>query len=276
MPEALQSAPVTPHAEGRYGGATAWRRYGRGSPVVLIHGVGMSQSVWAPQLSAFLGRYEVITYDLLGHGDSAMPPSGAVLADYSAQLLVLVDALDVERPCIVGHSMGALVSLDFALRHPQRCRAVAALNAVFCRSPEQRRAVMKRAQALREAGGTGNLDETLRRWFGEPVPQHLRAAAEQVRRMLEEVDAEGYARTYAVFASADAAHAEQLPKLACPALFATGDGDPNSTPDMSRNMAGLVPGARQVVLEGARHMMTVTDPERVNAMLLDFLAGAIL
>jgi pimeloyl-ACP methyl ester carboxylesterase len=74
-----------------------------------------------------------------------------------------------------------------------------------------------------------------------------------------------------VFASADAEHASSLRSLRMPALFTTGDGDPNSTPAMSRAMAEQVAGAELAVLPDTRHMMSLTDPQRVNALLIDFL-----
>jgi len=77
-----------------------------------------------------------------------------------------------------------------------------------------------------------------------------------------------------VFSTADAAHAALLPRLVVPALFMTGEHDPNSTPDMSSVMAGLVPDGRAEVLSGERHMMTLTAPKRVNAALRYFLGAS--
>lgn len=262
-----------PRASGTTPSGTAWRRYGQGRPVVLVHGVGMQQSVWAPQIEALSREHDLITYDLLGHGHSVLPPAQAQLSDYTAQLGALLDDLGVPAAAVVGHSMGALVALDFAVRHPDRCLATVAMNAVFCRTPEQRKAVTQRAAALRDVGHEANVEDTLQRWFGAPVPDSLHAAAQLSREMLAGVNAEGYARTYAVFASADATHADSLTGVRTPCLFITGELDPNSTPEMSQAMAQRVPGARLDVLPGARHMMSLTDPERVNAALVHFLSS---
>ena len=84
----------------------------------------------------------------------------------------------------------------------------------------------------------------------------------------------GYARTYRLFASSDAAHVDRLSGLQPPALFLTGELDPNSTPVMSEAMARLAPRSRLDVVPGARHMMNLTHADRVNASLRRFLAGA--
>jgi pimeloyl-ACP methyl ester carboxylesterase len=168
--------------------------------------------------------------------------------------------------------MGALVALEFALAFPARTRRVGALNAVFRRNEQQRAAVMDRANAL-GAGGRPDVDVTIERWFGNPVPAALLANAACAARLLAEIDPVGYARTYRLFATSDAVHADRLSGLVPEALFMTGELDPNSSPQMSTAMARLAPRARLDILPGARHMMTLTHPQRVNASLRSFLMG---
>ncbi|NPT56939.1 alpha/beta fold hydrolase [Paraburkholderia elongata] len=242
--------------------------------VVLIHGVGMNQTVWSPQIEALTANYQVVVYDMLGHGDSALPTVAPTLDEYASQLEALLDTMRIERAHVVGHSMGALVALEFALKHPQRTLSVAALNAVYDRTPAQREAVMTRAATLGDAPLDTGVDATLSRWFGDPVPGHLTQAAQAVRGLLLSVDPVGYARTYRLFASSDDAHVGRLASLAVPALFLTGGCDPNSSPAMSRAMAAATPFGRAEIIANERHMMNVTDPEGVNERLLAFLAEA--
>lgn len=276
MPESERLPRSTGTADG-----TAYRLYGpdasAGSPgtaaMVLIHGVGMQQDVWAPQVAALAGERCVLTYDLLGHGASRLPREDATLGDYAGQLLALLDHLRLGLVDVVGHSMGALVALEFALSHPQRTRRVVAMNAVFRRSAEQRAAVRQRAQALQRAGVDATIDGTIERWFGDPPPAPLAATARQVRGFLADVDPIGYARTYRIFAESDEVHQQRLRQLAMPALFTTGEFDGNSTPAMSAAMAELAPQGRLDVVAGARHMMNLTDVPRVNGMLREFLCA---
>lgn len=251
---------------------TAFSVYGAGEPLVLIHGVGMGQAIWAPQVAEFARDYQVIVYDMLGHGGSDVPPADVELKDYANQLAALLDHLGIASANVVGHSMGALVALEFALNHPERTLRVAALNAVFMRTPAQRAAVLERAEALKHTGVAATVDSTLARWFGEPVPAGLAASANLVRRFLTEVNPLGYARTYGLFASSDAVHAAGLPTLTPPALFMTGEFDPNSSPEMSQAMAELTPQGRLDIVAGERHMMNVTAPDAINQRLRAFLA----
>lgn len=251
---------------------TAYSVYGAGEPLVLIHGVGMEQDAWTPQISALAGEYQVIVYDMLGHGGSRIPDEGVMLADYAAQLAGLMDHLGLPAANVVGHSMGALVALEFALTYPARTLRVAALNAVFLRTPEQQAAVLARAAALRDIGVQATVDSTIARWFGDPVPPALQESASLVSSILARVHPQGYARTYRLFASSDRVHADRLATLAMPALFMTGEFDPNSSPSMSQAMAQRAPLSTLDVVPGARHMMNLTDPQRVNQGLQKFLS----
>ena len=251
---------------------TAYSVFGRGEPLVLIHGVGMQQGAWAPQVQALSDKRQVVVYDMLGHGGSILPPREARLADYAAQLTELLNHLDVGAANVAGHSMGALVALEFALRYPARTLRVAALNTVYKRSSEQRAAVMERAAQLEAGAARATASAAIDRWFGVPVPPALQAEAAMVGDFLAQAQAVGYARTYQLFASSDTAHAGRLAQLGMPVLYATGECDANSSPDMARAMATETPGAALEVLPGARHMMNLTDAAPVNAMLLRWLA----
>ena len=164
----MSESVATPgRADCNRAGATAYTDHGpRSAPVVvLIHGVGMNQAVWDAQLQDLAVDHRVLTYDLLGHGQSALPPEPTLLADLANQLVMLLDTLGLDRVTLIGHSMGALVALEFALSFPERVSALVALNAVFQRTAEQRGAVIDRAEQIaRDQTLTGN-QETVARWF---------------------------------------------------------------------------------------------------------------
>lgn len=250
---------------------TRFSRTGAGRVVVLIHGVGMNAAVWAPQIEALARHFDVIAYDTLGHGGSSLPARDVQLEDYALQLRALLCALGVAKAALIGHSMGALIALEFALTHPEQASHVVAMNAVFRRTPEEKQAILGRAQQLDRAGDKVDWSSSIARWFGEPVPPHLRGSADRVRDLVASLDAEGYKRAYRLFAASDEAHADRLARLAVSALFLTGEEDPNSTPDMSRAMARLAPQGMAEILTGERHMMALTAPDAVNARLLAFL-----
>ncbi|WP_027167689.1 alpha/beta fold hydrolase [Mesorhizobium sp. WSM3224] len=250
---------------------TGFIRAGSGAPVLLIHGVGMDAAIWQPQIASMQGRFDVIAIDMLGHGASPLPPENANLSDFADQAIRLLDHLGLDRVAVVGHSMGALVAQELALQAPSRVGSLVCLNAVFRRPPELAQAVHERAAALGGPGDPSAIAATIARWFGNPIPPLLADAAATARSALESVDAEGYARTYRLFAHADTEHTDRLADLSAPALFMTGSEDRNSTPAMSAAMARLAPAGQCLVLSGEKHMMTIASPQKVTQRITAFL-----
>ena len=250
---------------------TGFIRAGSGTPVLLIHGVGMNAAIWQAQIELMQDRHDLIAIDMLGHGNSPLPPENATLSDFAVQAIRLLDHLGLASVSIVGHSMGALVALEIALRASSRVSSVVCLNGVFRRPEALAQAVRERAEALGSHGDPSAIAATLARWFGDPIPATLADAAETARVALEGVSAEGYARTYRLFAHADTQHVDRLAGLAAPALFMTGSEDRNSTPAMSAAMARLAPRGQCLVLSGERHMMTIASPGKVTQHLMAFL-----
>ncbi|MEO0632632.1 MAG: alpha/beta fold hydrolase [Pseudomonadota bacterium] len=235
---------------------------GAGATVVMIHGVGLRAEAWNAQADALSSRFRVIAVDMPGHGDSPLVRGAAQLSDYADDILAALEA----PALVVGHSMGAMVALDMALRSPL-VAGVAALNAVFQRDPDAARAVQDRANAL---DGTTRPDPTgtLLRWFGTAASPERDACATWLGCM----DPGAYRAAYTVFAHENGPDPSALATLPCAALFMTGAEEPNATPAMSHAMAGLAPNARAQIVPGAAHMMPMTHPRMVNAALHNFAA----
>ncbi len=248
---------------------TAFRDEGQGEAIVLVHGVGLNADAWQPQIAVLSRTHRVITMDMWGHGESERASYPAQLENYAEQVSDLLDALGIEAANIIGHSMGGLVAIAFALAHPSRTLRLGVLNSVYKRSKEQRRAVLARARGITSSQSVGDIEQPLERWFG-PRPQQS-AVSQEVRAWLAHADPAGYATAYQVFASGDEAFAGRLAALTMPALFATGSGDANSTPAMAQAMAAASLRGKALVIEDARHMMNLTHPEIVNAALVGLL-----
>ncbi len=246
--------------------------------MLLIHGVGMRADYWIniePQLAR---HFSLTVIDMPGHANSPrLEADHPDLADYTDQIsAVLSDA----RPAIVvGHSMGALIALDLAVRYKKKVSGIAVLNGVYRRTSEALAAINARVAELTQAISTDSAPvtdpaATLERWFGA-APEGINADASKACRVwLNAADPIGYRDAYRAFARADAPTDQQLTKVTCQALFMTGSLEPNSTPEMSQRMSQLVPGSRCYIVEGARHMMSMTHGDQVvQALTRCFLPG---
>lgn len=246
----------------------AYHERGTGEPLVLIHGVGMRLEAWQPQIEALADKWRVIAVDMPGHGESTALPKGSDLKAFVAWFGTFIDALGLERINVAGHSMGALISGGAVASYPSRIRRVALLNGVFCRDKAAKAAVMARAAAIETSGI--DIDGPVKRWFGDDEASKLPRAL--TGAWLGHMDRHAYATAYGAFAGGDATYAYAWPKVGCPALFLTGSGDPNSTPEMARQMAALCPHGVARIIEGHRHMVNLTAPIAVNALMREWLA----
>lgn len=248
-------------------GTLGYREAGRGIPVVLIHGVGLQSAAWTPQIEALSDTHHVIAVDMPGHGRSSPLPEGAQLPEFVEWLRQVLTTMDLGRISLAGHSMGALVAAGYAVCCPDDVERVALLNGVYCRSPEARAAVEARADQI--GCGSFDLKTPLDRWFGDSMSEL--AARKEVEGWLSNVDPTGYATAYGAFARGDRTYADRLRDIICPFLAITGDGDFNSTPAMSAEMAAAVPRGQSKVIKGHRHLVNLTAPDQVNAALKDWL-----
>lgn len=241
---------------------------GSGEVVLLLHGVGLRLEAWEPQIKALSTAYRVVVPDLPGHGESEPLAHGATLDDFVDWALALLDDLKVDVANVAGHSMGALIAGGMVATAPQRVLRVAVISGVFKRSPEARAAVMERARKF--ALGRIDPDKPLQRWFSDD--ERDSDAYRLTRQWLSLVNPEGYAAAYEAFAHEDSRYANDWSHVECPALFLTGMRDRNSTPDMARAMGAQAPRGEVRLVEGHRHMVTLTAPEQVNAELQQWLS----
>ena len=228
-------SPEVLHESGYDSIGTHYTRFGpEGAPVVvLIHGLGMDHGFWQPQMAAFAGVFQVLAYDILGHGDSPMPDEDVSMDDMVDQLHGLMNDLEIGEAHVVGHSMGALIATGFALAHGDQALSLAGLNGVYDRPRDVRVAAEARAAEIMAGGSAGGNAATFKRWFGEAPGDDQQEAIAWIKAKLEDNDPAGYGLVYSLFSRSDDAYAGKLGDLECRALFLTGALDPNSTPAMS-------------------------------------------
>jgi pimeloyl-ACP methyl ester carboxylesterase len=100
---------------------TYYERRGNGPPVVFVHGVVMSTTMWARQLATLSDEFTTVAYDVRGHGRTGgSPVEPYSIALFAEDLDALLTALDIERPVLCGLSMGGAVVQTYAARHPER------------------------------------------------------------------------------------------------------------------------------------------------------------
>lgn len=239
--------------------------------VVLIHGLGLRRACWQWQVPVLSGQYQVLTYDLWGHGDSPAAPETPSLAVFASQLADLLDDLGIEEAAIAGFSMGGMICRRFAMDYPNRASALAILHSPHARNREAQAAVEARVAQAREQGPESTVENALERWFTEPFRIANTDVMDLVRSWVLSNDRSSYPQNYHVLAHGVTELVAPNPPIEVPTLVMTGDEDFGNGPEMTHAIAAEIEGAEAVVLPGLRHMALAEDPDTFNAKLLSFL-----
>ena len=107
------------------------------TPIVFVHGVGLTKEIWEPQIG-FFKDYNTLTYDLLGHGKTSLKKSKVSFEDFSKQLVRLINELNFNKIHLVGFSMGALIARHFASEHSDKLNSLKVILTLLAHSIPQR------------------------------------------------------------------------------------------------------------------------------------------
>lgn len=225
------------------------------SPVLLLHALGVSRSVW--DLSAAPAHRSVDALDLPGHGDAARlsePTSVdawaiAVADDIGLGALAPVD--------LIGMSLGGIVAVSVATNHPELVRSLT-LVATVATYPDRMRAMWAdRAHTVPTTGTGPVVDPTLHLWFTDQAVRTDRGAVRRVRRELSAISPAGYADACALLATVDIGN--RLPRIAAPTLVLGCRQDGDAFVTGAQAIAGAIPGATLDWLPG-RHGSALEYP----------------
>lgn len=242
--------------------------HGVGQPLLFIHGLGSSTRDWELQVPEFSKTYQVITFDLRGHGKSDKPAEPYSISMFASDTAGLLKALGVESAHVVGLSLGGGVAFQLAIDSPALVRTMVIVNSapeLVVRTFKDRLGIWQRFAVVRLLG--------MRR-MGEILSKRLFPKAEQapLRTTFVERWAENDPRAYqnATRAMIGWSVMDKLGSIRCPTLIVSADQD--YTPvALKEAYVKLIPNAQLVVIPDAHHATPVEQPEKFNAALKDFL-----
>lgn len=266
---------VTP--DGQPGFDLAYEQRGSGEPVVLLHGIGHHWQAWEPVLSILSASCEVTAIDLPGFGASPELRDGVSyeLDSVIPLLGAAFDALELERPHVVGNSLGGLLALELARQG--HARSVTALSPAGFWSGAERRYAYAVLMGMR-AGAKGIPDALLQR-IARSAPGRAALTgtiyARPGRRSPESVVAEtrsmraatGFAPTLEVGRSPDVIFKQDIPDV--PVTIGWGEKDRLLLRRQGTRAKKAIPGARLVPLPGCGHVPMNDDPALVSRLVLE-------
>ena len=248
---------------------------GSGEPVLLLNGGMMSIAAWQSIADRLEPSFPVLRCDFRGQTLTPGEPEPRLEA-HVADVISLLDSLSLERVHVAGASLGGIIALLLAARHPDR---VASLMAITTTDRVTER-MWEGTQLLREAarqgaeGGDGGrvLDLLLPTTYTAEFLQKQRDGLAFHRRWVASLPPVWFRGLTAILSALEGLDlTPELPCIACPALVVAGELDATFPLEHSRALADGIPGARLEIVPGAAHGLVVEQAGRVADILLEFL-----
>jgi pimeloyl-ACP methyl ester carboxylesterase len=245
MPQPRESGMATVNGIRMY-----YAVYGKGPPVLLIHGGLGHADIWGFQVPALAKDHKVIVADSRGHGRSTRSQQPFSYAQMADDYLALLDFLKVDKVALVGWSDGGIIGLDIAIRHPERLSRLFAFAANY--TPE----------GTYDVANSSTFDAYFARARRDyaalsPTPGEYDDFVKQISKMW--VIEPRYSK-------------KQLRAITVPTMIFDGDHDEAIKPEHTREIAELIPGASLVIMKDASHFAMWQKPEEFNATVRKFLA----
>lgn len=259
------------------GGHLFTTAHGRGPAFLFVHGFAMTSRVWTKQFRDLPhAGIRTIAFDHRGHGASTAPMADTSVDNLADDVRVVVEGLDLRDAVVVGHSMGGMALLAFAVRYPEvaaaRLRGMVLVSTAarlgVAQIPLLGRALVPFAAGFVRSGTWSRSDWSgvaARLLFGrDPVPSQVDLARAMLASARDETVV-GCARALASFDLTG-----HLGRVAVPTLVVNGTADLLTTPGDARRLARAIPDARLELVAGAGHMVMLEQAERLGALLCGF------
>ena len=253
--------------------ALAYDLRGRGSPLVLIQGVGVGRWGWEPVAARLARRFQVITIDNRGIGASDTPPGHYSTRAMANDVLAVLDHAGIQRASLVGTSLGGMIAQELALAHPERVDKLV-LVATIPGGPRSRPMPLGTTYLLASAPfmtSKAKLREFVQTTLGPTtLRRRPKLARRLVARKLAHPQPESAWRAQTAAGVLFNPLGRQL-RITQPTLIIQGDADKVVAPGNADVLAGLVPDARVQRFHGAGHLLYWEQPKRFVRAVTDFL-----
>jgi pimeloyl-ACP methyl ester carboxylesterase len=246
----------------------AYYERGKGSVVILIHGLGADSHHWAANIDELSPNFRVIALDQIGYGQSDKPLMRYTVENFSNYLHAFLLALKIPKASLVGSSLGGWVALDFTLRHPQMAEKLVLVDAAGLRPT----AALKWPE-----GGRKTLSPPNTRWFFDLMAANREWATTDLgpnafERHVQNGDSYTVASSVAEMFTGREFEDKKLGKVHVPTLIIWGRDDMLIPLAMGEELHKGIAGSQMIVIDGTGHIPMVGKPMEFNEAVRKFLS----
>jgi 2-succinyl-6-hydroxy-2,4-cyclohexadiene-1-carboxylate synthase len=251
---------------------------GEGDCLILIHGFSDNLSLWYNQVPEFSKQYQVLTLDVRGHGQTETPDGEFSINLFAEDVRELLNALQIEKACVLGYSMGGRIALQLALNHPESVTGLVFANsgiagAGYQMSEEQMKEMTERRQQMIEMFDTGDIERIADTMTERSMSPGIRDAKPALFQRYKEIKMQNSPRYYTPIMQAMMASAADPPDLGqikCPVLIIAGERDEFMPLDIAEYMKKTLHKASLEVFPTG-HASALETPKEFNRAVLDFM-----
>jgi len=251
-----------------------FEEHGRGSPVVLIHGLAGDASAWKAQIARLEKGYRVIALDNRGAGRSSAPDYPYTIRHFADDTVGLLDVLGITEPAhIIGRSMGGAVAQEIALAYPERVRSMI-ITASFGKLDRYGYRILDSINEVVKAQGYGPAAKIQSLFFFPPA--YFNEHKDQMdvfETALANTDRPIHGYTNSTHACLTHDALDRLSQVNCPTLVLAGGQDVLCAVGASQQIAHRVPGCELKIYEEASHFFLIQCFEESMRDIEEFLAA---
>jgi 3-oxoadipate enol-lactonase len=238
-----------------------------GLPLIFANSLGTDFRIWDPLLPHLPPGLRIVRYDMRGHGLSDAPAGDYWMGDLVADAANLLESLGITDAVFVGLSIGGAVAQGLAAERPDLVRALVLLDTAAKLGTED--GWRDRIAKVRAGGIDAIADGILRIWFTRAFRAEKPDELAVWRNMLTRTPLDGYCGCCAALSGMDLR--ESTARLRLPVLVAVGEEDGSTPPDLVRETAESIPGARFEIIRGAGHIPCIEQPQALGALITKFM-----
>ncbi len=237
--------------------------------VVLSHSLGSSMVMWEPQLEVLEPFFQVLRYDMRGHGHSQVVKGAYSLELLGDDVIGLMDVLEIENAHFVGLSIGGMIGQGLGLSHAQRL-----LSLTLCDTapilPEEAKPLFRERMEMAQSQGMASLVEgTMARWFTPSFLEKAPPMVGQIRAQIQATPVEGFIGCSHAIMNLD--YLDRLSAIALDTLIIVGEDDPGTPVSAAEAIHAEILNSKLTVLPSSMHLCNIEQAERFNQALLAFL-----
>ena len=246
-------------------------RSGNKETIVFIHGLGLSLEIWEKQVNFFKKKFNILIYDLYGHGKSFFDNRKPSLELYTQQLDDLHKFYNIKKSILVGFSLGGMISRHFCQKHPNKVKKLIILNSVHKRTNKQQKEITLRAKKIKMFGPSFSVNNAIDRWF---TPKYIKLNSNiinKIKKIVSSNDRRIYYLSYNVLVNEVYKIISPYTPISSPTLIITSDNDKGNNIKMAQRIKNEIPSSSLEILKNVKHMALIENYKKVNKTIESFI-----